>query len=50
MELQTISASILVAPLQPWNQHLPSLLGWDILSHFQLLTNQSTGTLHLERI
>jgi hypothetical protein len=36
---QYIDGTINVAPLLPDNRQLPSVLGWDVLSHFEVVLN-----------
>jgi hypothetical protein len=46
---QYIDERLHVAPRTPSNAGLPSLLGWDVLSQFGLLTDWSTGRLELHQ-
>ena len=44
---QYIDGTINVAPLRADNRQLPSVLGWDVLSHFEVLLNWTTKTVEL---
>jgi hypothetical protein len=45
-----IDGEILVAQLTPATEPLPSLLGWDVLRHFELTTNLPAGRVTLRRL
>ena len=44
----TLDEDIHVAQLADANQGLPSILGWDLLRHFQLTLDARTGLVRLE--
>ena len=45
--LQHIDGTINVAPVRPDNRNVPSLLGWDVLSQFEVVMNWTTKTVEL---
>lgn len=47
---ERIIGEIQIAELTNANQWLPSLLGWDLLQHFQLVTHGGDQTITLDRI
>ena len=46
-QITLIDGTINVAQWTPANQSLPSVLGWDILEHFSLFVDPSSGRLEL---
>jgi hypothetical protein len=48
--LEVVVTDVRVAQLTAASQVLPSLLGWDVLRHFKLTTNQQAGEVTLERL
>jgi hypothetical protein len=48
--LEVYEGQIRVAELTPTSQTLPSLLGWDVLTEFEVLLNRRTGRVRLRRL
>lgn len=44
-----IDGAINIARWNAGNQTLPSVLGWDVLAHFTLFSDPSTGRLEMDR-
>jgi hypothetical protein len=45
---RSLQGEILIAPLRPDNQKVPSLLGWDVLQHFKLTVDWANRSITLE--
>jgi hypothetical protein len=47
---QTLQGNLRIAQLTSDNRTLPSLLGWDVLQHFELITNWRDRRVTLDRL